>query len=144
MSKKQDLFFIYKFNSRFLVDNALGTNMEYSIEQARKDLNLVSLSDNQVFHFLRKIKNTPFDREKLDGLYKLRNDEKSLVKAKRNLKKIEMYQQQIDKMLFIPDIITVKMDSKKDYLDLTRQGFSINGIKFVRFVCKKKYCWIYK
>lgn len=139
MSKKSDLFFIFKFNSRFLIENALGKDMEYDIETARKDLNLVSLSDNQVFHFLRKIKNTPFDREKLDNLYKLRNDEKSLVKAKRNMKKIENYQRQIDKMLFIPDIITVKMNSKKDYLDLTRKGFSINGIKFVRFVCTAAY-----
>ncbi len=139
MSKKTDLFYIYKFNSRYLIDNALGKNMEYTIEQARKDLNLVSLADNQVFHFLRKIKNTPFNREKLDRLYKLRNDEKSLVKAKRNLKKIENYQRQIDNMLFIPDIITVKMQSKKDYLDLTKKGFSINGIKFVRFVCTAAY-----
>ena len=134
MGKKADLFYIYKFNSKFLIDNALGKDMAYDIETARKELNLVSLSDNQVFLFLRKIKKTPFDREKLYSLYKLRNDEKSLDKAKRNLKKIENYQRKIDKMLFIPDIITVKMNSKKDYLDLTKRGFSINGIKFVRFV----------
>lgn len=139
MGKKADLFYIYKFNSKFLIDNALGKDMAYDIETARKELNLVSLSDNQVFLFLRKIKKTPFDREKLDSLYKLRNDEKSLDKAKRNLKKIENYQRKIDKMLFIPDIITVKMNSKKDYLDLTKRGFSINGIKFVRFVCTAAY-----
>ena len=139
MGKKTDLFYIYKFNSKFLIDNALGKDMEYDIDTARKDLNLVSLADNQVFFFLRKIKGTPFDRDKLDNLYKLRNDEKSLVKAKRNLKKIEKYQKQIDKMLFVPDIITVKMNSKKDYLDLTKHGFSINGIKFVRFVCTAAY-----
>src|SRR5690625_4212472 len=103
--------------------------MKYTVDEARKDLNLVSLADNQVFHFLRKIKGTPFDREKLDKLYKLRNDEKSLPKVKRNLVKIEKYQKQIDDILFIPDIITVKMSSKKDYLDLTKNGFSINGIK---------------
>lgn len=139
MSKKTDLFYIFKFNSKFLIDNALGKDMKYDIETARKDLNLVSLADNQVFFFLRKIKKTPFDREKLDRLYKLRNDEKSLVKAKRNLSKIEKYQKQIDEMLFVPDIITIKMNSKKDYLDLTKHGFSINGIKFVRFVCTAAY-----
>ncbi len=139
MSKKTDLFYIYKFNSKFLIDNALGKDMKYDIETARKDLNLVSLADNQVFHFLREIKKKPFDRNKLDKLYKLRNDEKSLVKAKRNLKKIENYQRKIDELLFIPDIITVKMNSKKDYLDLTKKGFSINGVKFVRFVCTAAY-----
>ena len=139
MSKKTDLFYIYKFNSKFLIDNALGKDMKYDIETARRDLNLVSLADNQVFFFLRKIKGTPFNREKLDRLYKLRNDEKSLAKPKRNLIKIEKYQRQIDEMLFVPDIITVKMNSKKDYLDLNKKGFSINGIKFVRFVCTAAY-----
>lgn len=139
MSKKTDLFYIFKFNSKFLIERAMGKNMEYTIEEARKDLNLVSLADNQVFHFLRKIKNTPFDREKLDRLYKLRNDEKSLPKVKRNVAKIEKFQKQIDNLLFIPDIITIKMSSKKDYLDLTKNGFSINGIKFVRLVCTAAY-----
>lgn len=139
MSRKTDLFYIFKFNSKFLIDKALGKNLEYSVEEARKDLNLVSLADNQVFHFLRKIKNTPFDREKLDKLYKLRNDEKSLPKVKRNLVKIEKYQKQIDDILFVPDIITIKMNSKKDYIQLTKHGFSINGIKFTRFVCTAAY-----
>ena len=61
MGKKTDLFYIYKFNSRFLIDNALGRDMKYDIETARRDLNLVSLADNQVFFFLRKIKGTPFE-----------------------------------------------------------------------------------
>ena len=139
MSKKTDLFYIFKFNSKFLIEKAIGKDMRYTVDEARKDLNLVSLADNQVFHFLRKIKETPFDREKLDKLYKLRNDEKSLPKVKRNLVKIEKYQKQIDDILFIPDIITVKMSSKKDYLDLTKNGFSINGIKFVRLVCTAAY-----
>lgn len=139
MSKKTDLFYIFKFNSKFLIEKAIGKDMRYTVDEARKDLNLVSLADNQVFHFLRKIKGTPFDREKLDKLYKLRNDEKSLPKVKRNLVKIEKYQKQIDDILFIPDIITVKMSSKKDYLDLTKNGFSINGIKFVRLVCTAAY-----
>ena len=139
MSKKTDLFYIFKFNSKFLIERAIGKDMKYTVDEARKDLNLVSLADNQVFHFLRKIKGTPFDREKLDKLYKLRNDEKSLPKVKRNLVKIEKYQKQIDDILFIPDIITVKMSSKKDYLDLTKNGFSINGIKFVRLVCTAAY-----
>ena len=113
MSKKTDLFYIFKFNSKFLIERAIGKDMKYTVDEARKDLNLVSLADNQVFHFLRKIKGTPFDREKLDKLYKLRNDEKSLPKVKRNLVKIEKYQKQIDDILFIPDTITVKMSSKK-------------------------------
>ena len=72
--RKFNLFYIYKFNSDFLVKNAMGKNMEYTINQARQDLNLVSLADNQVFQFLRKIKGIEFNRDKLDAIYKERND----------------------------------------------------------------------
>ena len=53
MSKKTDLFYIFKFNSKFLIERAIGKDMKYTVDEARKDLNLVSLADNQVFHFLQ-------------------------------------------------------------------------------------------
>ena len=137
--RKFNLFYIYKFNSDFLVKNAMGKDMEYTVNQARQDLNLVSLADNQVFQFLRKIKGVEFNRNKLDEIYKERNDEKSLPKLKQNVAKIEQCQKQIDDILFVPDIITVKMKNKQHYKDLIKNGFSINGIKFVRLVCTAAY-----
>lgn len=136
---KNNLFYIFKFNSDFLIRNALGKDMEYDTFQARKDLNLVSLADNQTFQCLRKIKGVEFNREKLDAIYKIRNDEKSLPKMKQNQKKIDECQKQIDEILFIPDIINVKMNNKQHYKDLVKTGFKINGIKFVRFVCTAAY-----
>ena len=132
--KKNNLFYIFKFNSDFLINNALGKNMEYNTSQARQDLNLVAVADNTVFSILRRIKNKPFDREELDKLYKIRNDEKSLPKIKQDIKKIEKYQKKIDNMLFVPEIITVKMSGKNAYKSLIKEGFSINGIKYTRLV----------
>ena len=93
--RKFNLFYIYKFNSDFLIKNAMGKDMEYTVNQARQDLNLVSLADNQVFQFLRRIKGIEFNRDKLDAIYKERNDEKSLPKLKQNITKIEQCQKQI-------------------------------------------------
>ena len=132
--KKNNLFYIYKFNSAFLINNAMGKDMIYSTSEARQDLNLVAVADNSVFSFLRKIKNRPFNRDELEKIYKIRNDEKSLPKMKQDVKKIEKCQQEIDDMLFVPDIITVQMNGKKDYKELTKNGFAINGIHFVRLV----------
>lgn len=137
--RKMNLFYIYKFNSDYLIKNAMGKDMEYSVNQARQELNLVSLGDNQVLQFLRQIKGIEFNREELDAIYKVRNDEKSLPKLKQDIKKIEQCQQQIDDILFVPDIITVKMKNKQHYKDLIKNGFSINGIKFVRLVCTAAY-----
>lgn len=132
--RKFNLFYIYKFTSDFLIKNAVESDMKYDTFQARIDLNLVSVADNQVFGFLRKIKGVEFNREKLDEIYKIRNDEKSLPKLKQNVEKIEECQRQIDNMLFIPDIVTVKMKNKQHYKDLVSKGFSINGIRFTRLV----------
>lgn len=137
--RKINLFYIYKFNSDFLVCNAMGKDMQYSVNQARQDLNLVSVGDNQVFQFLRKIKGIDFNREELDLIYKERNDEKSLPKLKQDVEKIEQCQKKIDDILFVPDIITVKMRNKQHYKDLIKNGFSINGVKFVRLVCTAAY-----
>ena len=137
--RKINLFYIYKFNSDYLIKNAMGKDMKYTVNQARQELNLVSLGDNQVLQFLRQIKGIEFNREELDAIYKIRNDEKSLPKLKQDIKKIEKCQQQIDDILFVPDIITVKMKNKQHYKDLIKNGFSINGIKFVRLVCTAAY-----
>lgn len=137
--RKMNLFYIYKFNSDYLIKNAMGKDMEYTVNQARQELNLVSLGDNQVLQFLRQIKGIEFNREELDVIYKIRNDEKSLPKLKQDIKKIEKCQQEIDDILFVPDIITVKMKNKQHYKDLIKNGFSINGIKFVRLVCTAAY-----
>ena len=71
MKKKNNLFYIYSFKSDFIINNVLNKNFEYDTIQARKDLNLVSLADNAIFQFLRKLKNKPFEREELDELYKI-------------------------------------------------------------------------
>lgn len=139
MAKKLDLFYIYSFKSQFILDNVLNKDFVYNTTQARKDLNLVSLADNAIFQFLRKIKNKPFNRENLDKLYKIRNDEKSLPKMKQNIKKIEEYQKKIDDFLFVPDVVIISFSNKSHYKKVVKEGLKINGIEYVRFVCTAAY-----
>ena len=139
MKKKNNLFYIYSFKSEFIINNVLNKDFQYDTIQARQDLNLVSLADNAVFQFLRKIKNKPFNREELDKLYKIRNDEKSLPKMKQNIEKIEKYQKMIDNMLFVPDVIIISFSNKAHYKKVVKEGLKINGIEYVRFVCTAAY-----
>lgn len=139
MKKKNNLFYIYSFKSEFIINNVLNKDFQYDTIQARQDLNLVSLADNAVFQFLRKIKNKPFNREELDKLYKIRNDEKSLPKMKQNIEKIEKYQKMIDNMLFVPDVIIISFSNKAHYKKVVKESLKINGIEYVRFVCTAAY-----
>lgn len=139
MKKKNNLFYIYSFKSDFVINNILKKEFNYTTLEARQDLNLVSLADNAVFQFLRKIKNKPFNREELDKLYKIRNDEKSLPKMKQDIEKIEKYQKKIDDMLFVPDVVIVSFSNKAHYKQVVKEGLKINGIEYVRFVCTAAY-----
>lgn len=139
MKKKNNLFYIYSFKSDFVINNILGKDFVYNTTQARQDLNLVSLADNAIFQFLRKIKKQPFNREELDKLYKIRNDEKSLPKMKQDVKKIERYQKKIDDMLFVPEVVIIGFSNKAHYKQVVKEGLFINGEEYTRFVCTAAY-----
>ena len=121
------------------MSNIIGKDFKYNTTQARQDLNLVSLADNAIFQFLRKIKNQPFEREKLDELYKIRNDEKSLPKMKQDIGKIEKYQKKIDDMLFVPEVVIISFSNKTHYKKVVKDGLFINGEEYIRFVCTAAY-----
>ena len=139
VKKKNNLYYIFSFKSDFVISNIIGKDFQYNTTQARQDLNLVSLADNAVFKFLRKIKNKPFNREELDKLYKIRNDEKSLPKMKQDFAKIEKYQKLIDDMLFIPDVVIISFSNKAHYKQVVKDGLKINGEEYIRFICTAAY-----
>lgn len=137
--KKNNLFYIYSFESNFIINNVLNKEFTYTTTQARRDLNLVSLADNAIFQFLRKIKSSPFKKDELDKILKVRNDEKSLPKIKQDIQKIEKCQKEIDDILFVPDLILISFSNKAHYKQVVKEGLVINGIEYVRFVCTAAY-----
>lgn len=138
MSKKMDLFNILKLNTSYIVANNYSINITY--QEAKKNNIVVSLGDNQLLKFIRQIKGLSFDKTLVDDLYKERNYLKSLPESKENSKEIKRIQNNIDELLFVPDLISVKTDTaKKDYKYICKNMFSIN-IK----INNKKYSMKYR
>jgi hypothetical protein len=132
------LFFILKLNTSYIVRNNYNINLTF--QEAKKENLVISLGDNQLLKFIRQIKEKKYDKSVIDSLYKERDALKILPESKENSKRILNIQNQIDELLFIPDLISVKTDTtKKDYKYICKNHFTVN-VK----INDKKYSIKYK
>ena len=113
LSKKKniDLFNVLKINTSLIMSN--GCNVVTTYKDAKRNGMVVSLGDNQLLRFIRKIREKTYDKDKVDNLYEKRNYYKSLPESKENLKTINSIQSEIDELLFVPDLVVVKTDTTK-------------------------------
>ena len=101
--------------------------------QARKNGELVSIGDSQMLRTLREITGRTDDIDELQEL---------LVK-KKNLKqnggdeKFDLYniENRIDKLLFVPEIISLVVKNVKQYEHIIKNGLFVNNKKYVRLMC---------
>lgn len=143
-SKKKGVqsFYIYKINSKDIVNTAFENDegkIEYSLnldwKQAVKTGRVVSLGDCQVLMQLRKLTQSTYSAQGLKQLLTLREEIKKDLGTPEKTIELQEVQKQIDAMLFVPEIITVKCERKKDYKDITNSCFKLNGREYVRFAC---------
>lgn len=124
--------FILKVHSSRL--RRSGWDINLSIDQARKNNELIALSDNQILRFIDNI-NGVFNPEITINFIKDR-----IKKLKRNPNirqtqvEIKMYYKQLDDLLFKPDYMCVVIDKIKDYHRLCKNGFKINNITYKRLL----------
>ena len=62
------LYYIYKINSSVLLNNNYVLE-DYTIKKARINKELISIGDNQIFDFIRQIRNINTDFESIEELY---------------------------------------------------------------------------
>jgi hypothetical protein len=128
---KLQQYYVFKLStSRLNESNCVISNL--SISQARLNGELVQIGDNQVFRSIRSIRNVNIDIERLNQLVEERNKLKSLPSSEENAALITEKQKQIDDILFVPDIINVKVDDRKVYKRIFKEGFIVNGKKYLR------------
>ena len=123
--RKMNLFYILKLNTSYIVANDYEINLTFN--EAKKENIVVALGDNQLLKFIRQVRNQEFDKEAIDELYERRNYLKSLPEDKRNSKEIGKIQSQIDELLYVPDLVSIKTDTtKKDYKYICKNRFKVN------------------
>lgn len=130
--KKLRLQYVYKIPTSYIEEQNFEVNI--TIDEARKKEMLVAIGHNQTFRQIERILNQTNDYKKLDELYSKRDKLKHKKTTQNNITKITKIQQQIDKINFQENILTIKIEKAKTYEKLCNQGFIVNGIKFVRLM----------
>lgn len=127
------LFYTLKFLSNTLKEYKYNLNI--SFKECLQSGMVISLSDSQILKSLRDITGQKVDLNQLEEWY----SERDALKKKKNLKsnklKIKELQKNIYEMMYIPQYVTVVMESEKDYDRMFKKNFILNGKKFKRFSC---------
>lgn len=121
---KMDLFNVLKINTSYIMSN--DKSMRFTLRSAKELGMMVALGDNQLLRFIRQIQERPFDKEYIQNLYSKRNHLKQLNESNEHSNEILEIQKEIENLLFVPEIVSVKVDTtKKDYKDLCKNGFTV-------------------
>lgn len=138
---KIDLFYTLKLNTSDIYKQiAKNGCVETDFKTAKNAGWVVALGDNQLLRFIRQIKDKPFDKEKVQTLYDRRNILKQDKSSKKNAREITKIQNEINELLFVPDLVTVRTDTtQKDYKQLCKTGFSVKfKVNETEYVTKYK------
>lgn len=126
MSRKLQQFYIVKINTKRLKKANFAINFE-NINEARRNGEIVSVGESQLIRSLFKLQGKINDDLSpiTDQLaYLTKNNKQKIYNADK-----------IDELLFIPEIVSVVVDKKTDYRHIAKNGFFINGRKYVRLLC---------
>ena len=96
---------------------------------------VVALGDNEMLRAIRRICGRHFSRLGYEGLLAERDElmkRKGSAGCKARLRAIN---EELRAMVFIPEIVSVESRRESSYLKLAREGFKLNGVKYVRFMC---------
>lgn len=106
-----------------------------SLEQTRLNLQVVRLGDSEILRKIRRLRNSPYTPEKLSEILELRTNVLGSNNAKENRQALIEIENQIDNLLFIEDVISIKFQDSRHYRKIIKNELKVNGKSFVRLLC---------
>lgn len=134
--------YTYKFNSSLLRE--YDFNLTTNLEEAKRLKNVIALADSQMLRTIREIRGQVIDFDDVENLYYQRDNYDKMLLNTRKLSeeefqdcflKKEKIQSEINRTLFMPDYITIIIESEKDYDKICNEGIKINGKLYKRLSC---------
>lgn len=128
------LFYTIKLTSALLKEYQYDLTLNF--EDALAAGLVISLSDSQMLKSVRDITGQQIDRVQLEEWFSERDRlKKSKNNTKEKRKRIKELQSNIYNMMYIPQYITVVMESVGEYEKIFRKGFKFNGKLYKRMSC---------
>lgn len=133
MKQQAEIRYIYKLHSSVLKRNKWNLNI--TIEEAKKNGQLISLAESQTIRFIDDIKNTKINREDIFHIKQTIEELKTKSVTTTNRKLIQDLYIQKNTMLFIDNYVEIIMDSISDFDKCcSKKGFIINNKKYKRLL----------
>ena len=126
-------YYVYKFESRVL--DKLNYNVNVTFKEAKANEQIIAIADSQMLRSIRDIKGRYIDRYKLELLYHKRDELKKDEENKTSQGLIKDLNKQISDMMFVPEYVSVVIDTKSHYSKIFKNGVLLNGIMYHRFSC---------
>lgn len=108
-------------------------NVILDIEEARKNGQLIAIFDSDVLRMIRALRKKDYSTEDIEKVKDEIKKIKRLNNCADNKKQIKQLNDKLNKMMFMPEYVSIVMKSNKDY-DKASKGFFINGEKFVELL----------
>ncbi len=93
------------------------------------------LGDSEILRKIRRLRKSPYTPEKLSEILELRANILSNRDAKENRAALIEIENQIDNLLFVEDLISIKFQDSRHYKKIIKNGLKVNGKSFVRLLC---------
>jgi hypothetical protein len=131
--RKLQSFFIFKFESDRLRE--VNYTLNITLDQARKNNEVVRLGDSELLRAIRRIKGITFEPEKLKELEQEKHKISTYQNTFENRHSLEEIDKLLDSILFVPEIFTVTFKDSRHYKKIIEQGgLTINNKKYVRLL----------
>lgn len=108
--------------------------LEYPLEEALNTEDIISLSDSQILRFIDELNGDTSEAREEEASY-IKKEIKRLKKSDSSKKDtlIANLYKRFYNLQFVPDYMCLIIDKMSDY-DRANKGFSINGVKYHRFL----------
>jgi hypothetical protein len=131
--KKLQQFFILKFQSDRLKKSNFNINI--TLDNAKINSEVITINNSELLRALFRYKHIKYDQNALENLLILQKRLRKAENTEKNRIKLIETTENIEKLLFVEDLISIQFKHKSHYLNiLKRKGFYVNGIKFVPFM----------
>lgn len=111
---------------------------QITVDEARKSGELISVGDSQILRSLRSLlgrKDSSEIREIIEQLFSERKRIKKRKFSHENLIRLKEIDNEINSLLFVPEIVSVSVNDIRHYEYIGKNGFLVNGRKYVRLLC---------
>lgn len=133
MEQKHSLKMIYKIPSKLLRKNKGNLTLPLEVAMSDYPEMIVSLGDSQVLRWLDELNGITEVDDKIREIKRRIKYEKKRPRSRETKVNMRNLYRSLYELQFKKDYICVVMESDSDY-DWCNQGFSVNGIKFRRFL----------